>query len=92
MQSDHSEQPTAVLDEEQDDFGAERSLLRTTEKMEDAESQLPQRTEEQNENRSRTISYLGMYFLMNLSLTFYNKLVLGSVSSCPSKAARLNRG
>ena len=31
---------------------------------------------------SRKLAYLGLYFLLNLSLTIYNKAVLGSVSCC----------
>jgi hypothetical protein len=47
--------------------------------MADVESQVLGRTKEQDATRTRTMTYLGMYFLMNLSLTFYNKLVLGKV-------------
>lgn len=28
------------------------------------------------------LSYLGLYFLCNISLTIYNKLILGKVSKC----------
>ncbi|OAG11146.1 TPT-domain-containing protein [Paraphaeosphaeria sporulosa] len=78
MQRSDLGQLSAVLDEEKDYVESNRPLLRDDEKTADSESQVPGRTKEQDANRTRTIAYLGMYFVMNLSLTFYNKLVLGS--------------
>jgi hypothetical protein len=79
MQHNENGQLSAVLDEEKDDFASNKPLLRDDEKMADTESQVPGKTKEQDATRTRTIAYLGMYFMMNLSLTFYNKLVLGKV-------------
>ena len=78
MQRSDIEEPYAELGEEKGYVEADRPLLEEEKKL-DVENQIPRRTEEQDANRSRTIAYLGMYFLMNLSLTFYNKLVLGKV-------------
>lgn len=82
MQRDDPVQLSAVLDEEKDHAEPNRPLLGDDEKLRDSESQVPVRTKEQDAERTRTIAYLGMYFMMNLSLTFYNKLILGSVGVC----------
>ncbi|KAJ4290818.1 hypothetical protein N0V90_010013 [Kalmusia sp. IMI 367209] len=79
MQRFEDGRPPVVHDEKNGDVEPNKRLLRENEKMADTESQLQRNSEEQSTNKWRTISYLIMYFMMNLSLTFYNKLVLGSV-------------
>lgn len=79
MQRDNPEQLSALQDEEKDEFELDRPLLSEHEKMADPEDQDPGQMNEKHTSRTRTIAYLSMYFMMNLSLTFYNKLVLGSV-------------
>ena len=81
MQHSEDEKLYTAADEEQDDARTDQPLLKEDEKLADVESQVRRKPEQENNSRSRTITYLGMYFLMNLSLTFYNKLVLGKVSS-----------
>ncbi|KAJ4348546.1 uncharacterized protein N0V89_009923 [Didymosphaeria variabile] len=78
MERNDNEQHPAVLDDEKDDIEPNKPLLRDEEKMADTEGQVPHRKQEQDANRTRILAYLGVYFLINLSLTFYNKLVLGS--------------
>lgn len=80
MQRSEDEKSYTVTNEEQDDSRTDQPLLKEDEKLVDAESQIRRKADQQNESRSRMVAYLGMYFLMNLSLTFYNKLVLGKVS------------
>ena len=80
MQRSDIEQAYAATNEKQDEIRADRPLLRDNEKVIDLERQLPRAKEEQSESRFGTTAYLGLYFMMNLSLTFYNKLVLGKVS------------
>jgi len=80
MQRSDIEQAYPATDDEKDEIRSDRPLLRDNEKVIDLERQLPRTKEEQNEKGYGTMGYLGLYFMMNLSLTFYNKLVLGKVS------------
>ena len=62
-------------------------------KSDDVEAQLPahhlssggpQADLENRVSGVTKISYLAVYFLCNISLTIYNKLILGKVSPCSS--------
>lgn len=74
-----SDDEKLYADEEKGAIESTRPLLRDGEDIPEAGIQVRGGTKEQDANKFRTIGYLGMYFMMNLSLTFYNKLVLGSV-------------
>ena len=91
MQRSDIEQAYPVTDEEKDEIRSDRPLLRDNEKVIDLERQLPRTKEEQNEKGYGTTAYLGLYFMMNLSLTFYNKLVLGKVSLSRMRRQGWNR-
>jgi hypothetical protein len=75
MESKHEEALEGDHDEERQPFISEE------EKMLDVESQIPPPESQPDPavSRSTTTAFLVMYFVMNVGLTFYNKLMLGSV-------------
>ncbi|KAH6872756.1 triose-phosphate transporter family-domain-containing protein [Alternaria rosae] len=56
----------------------ENEPLLDLESQQDAKHVLSQRPTEPAASRTKTFIYLATYFIMNLSLTFYNKAVMGS--------------
>ena len=71
---------------EDEEYPAEH-LFKENEPLLDLESQheekqeLAHRATEPAVSRTKTFVFLATYFVMNLSLTFYNKAVMGSVCS-----------
>jgi len=59
----------------------ENEPLLDLESQQDGKHVLSQRPTEPAASRTKTFIYLATYFIMNLSLTFYNKAVMGSVCS-----------
>lgn len=62
------------------DFKENEPLL-DLEGQQDGKHVLSQRPTEPAASSTKTFIYLATYFIMNLSLTFYNKAVMGSVCS-----------